>query len=146
MKIEYDLNPSFKAASMEGRTTEMARTKFEEGKKAFWEKSYTEAAELFGQAAYLDTSAASYHFYHGMALAKVKKFREAQDATSKAIKLDPLNSNYMAELGHIYLELGFHARAKTTFERAIQLDPTSKRAAEGLQKISNLGLRIEDNE
>lgn len=135
MKMEYDSDPSFKAASMEGRTVEMAKTKFEEGKKAFWEKSFTKAAALFGQAAYLDTSAANYHFYHGMALAKVKKFREAQDAVSKAIKLDPLNSNYMAELGHIYLELGFHARAKATFEKAIQHDPSNKRAAEGLQKL-----------
>jgi curved DNA-binding protein CbpA len=146
MKMEYDMNPSFKTASMEGRTVEMARTKFEEGKKAFWEKSYIEAADLLGQAAYLDSSAASYHYYHGLALAKVKKFREAQEATSKALKLDPMNSNYAAELGHIYLELGFHARAKTTFERALQLDPTNKRAAEGLQKISNLGLRLEDSE
>ncbi len=135
MKNEYDLNQSFKAASMEGRTVELAKTKFEEGKKAFWEQSYTEAANLFGQAAYLDSSTASYHFYHGTALAQEKKFREAQEALNDALKLDPLNSNYMAELGHIYLELGFHARARATFEKVIQHDPTNKRAAEGLQKI-----------
>jgi tetratricopeptide (TPR) repeat protein len=135
MKMEYDLKPSFKAASTGGSTVEMARARFEEGKKAFWEKSYPEAAELFAQAVYLDSSAASYHFYYGMALAQEKKFREAQEALNKAIKLDPLNANYMAELGHIYLELGFHARAKATFEKSIQLDPTNKRAAEGLQKI-----------
>src|SRR4030066_97648 len=103
-------------------------------KKAFWEGSYTEAADLFGQAAYLDSSAASYHYYHGMSLAKCKKFREAQEAINKALKLDPLNANYMAELGHIYLELGFHERARATFKRATQLDPTNKRAAEGVQK------------
>ena len=137
MKMEYDLNPSFKAASMEGRPVEMARARFEEGKKAFWEESYTEAADLFGQAAYLDSSAATYHYYHGMALAKERKFREAQEATNKALKLDPLNANYMAELGHIYLELGFHERARATFKRATQLDPTNKRSAEGLQKISD---------
>jgi len=135
IKMEYDLNPSFKAASMEGRPVEMARARFEEGKKAFWEESYTEAADLFGQAAYLDSSAASYHYYHGMALAKERKFREAQEATNKALKLDPLNANYMAELGHIYLDLGFHERAKATFKRTLQLDPTNKRSAEGLQKI-----------
>lgn len=137
IKNEYDLNQSFKAASMEGRTVEIAKAKFEEGKKIYWEKSYTEAANLFKQAAYLDSSTAGYHFYHGIALAKMKKFREAQEAISKAITLDPLNSNYMAELGHIYLELGFHARAKKMFERSIQHDPTNKRSAEGLQKILN---------
>jgi curved DNA-binding protein CbpA len=137
MKMEYDLKPSFKNASTGGSTVEMARARFEEGKKAFWEKSYAEAAELFAQAVYLDSSAASYHFYYGMALAQEKKFRESQEALNKAHKLDPLNANYMAELGHIYLELGFHARAKATFERATQLDLTNKRAAEGLQKIAD---------
>ncbi len=135
MKMEYDQNPI--GASLESRTSEMAKVRFEEGKKAFWDKLYAEAAELLGQAAYLDSSVASYHFYFGMALMNGKKFREAQEAISNALKLDPLNANYMAELGHIYLELGFNSRAKVTFEKAIQIDPSNKRAAEGLQKISN---------
>jgi curved DNA-binding protein CbpA len=134
MKMEYDQDPSFKASSMEGRPAEMAKAKFEEGKKALWDKLYAEAVELFGQAAYLDSSVAGYHFYFGMALAKEKKFREAQEAINNALKLDPLNANYMAELGHMYLELGFHSRAKAAFEKAIQLDPSNKRATEGLQK------------
>jgi curved DNA-binding protein CbpA len=130
MKMEYDQNP----ASIESRTSEIAKVRFEEGKKAFWDKLYAEAAELFGQAAYLDSSVASYHFYFGMALAKEKKFREAQEAINNALKLEPLNANYMAELGHICLALGFNSRAKAAFEKAIQLDPSNKRAAEGLQK------------
>jgi curved DNA-binding protein CbpA len=137
MKMEYDQDSSFKAVSMEGRTFEIAKAKFEEGKKAFWDKLYAEAAELFGQAAYLDSSVASYHFYFGMALAKVKKLREAQEAINRALTLDPLNANYITELGHIYLVLGFNSRAKAAFEKAIQLDPSNKRAAEGLQKIGD---------
>jgi curved DNA-binding protein CbpA len=131
MKMEYDQNP----ASLESRISEMAKVKFEEGKKAFWDKLYSEAAELLGQAAYLDSSVASYHFYFGMALMNGKKFREAQEAIINALKLDPMNANYFAELGHIYLELGFNSRAKATFEKTIQLDPSNKRAEEGLQKL-----------
>ncbi|HYA11389.1 MAG TPA: DUF4388 domain-containing protein [Thermodesulfovibrionales bacterium] len=137
-KMEYDQNPPSKAAFAESRPLEMAKVRFEEGKKAFWDKSYAEAAELFGQSAYLDSSVASYHFYLSMALAKDKKFREAQEAIINALKLDPLNASYMAELGHIYLELGINSRAKATFEKAIQLDPSNKRAKEGLQKIGSL--------
>ena len=137
MRLEYDQSSSFKAAHIEGHPVEMARVRFEQGKKALWDKLYAEAAVLFGQAAYLDSSVASYHFYFGMALAKEKKFREAQEAINNALKLDPLNANYMAELGHMYLALGFTSRANAAFEKAIQLDPSNKRAAEGLQKIRN---------
>jgi curved DNA-binding protein CbpA len=137
MKMEYDQDSSFKGASMESRPLEMAKVRFEEGKKALWDKLYAEAAGLFGQAAYLDSSVASYHFYLGMALAKEKKFREAQEAINNALKLDPLNANYMAELGHIYIVLGFNSRAKAAFEKAIQIDPSNKRATEGLRKTGD---------
>jgi len=133
---EYEQSSSSKATP-EKRPSEMARSKFKEGKNALRGKLYAEAAELFGQAVYLDSSVADYHFSFGLALMKEKKLREAEEAVKMAIELKPSNANYIAELGHIYLELGFNTRAKATFEKALKLDPSNERIAEGLRKIPN---------
>lgn len=138
MRREYDRSLSNRPAKIESNKLEIARARFKEGKDAFKKGAYTEAAELFGQAAYLDSSVPAYHFYHGLSLTKNIKLGEAEKAISKALKFDPFNADYMAELGHIYLQLGFNLRAKNTFEKAIKLDPANERAAEGLQKINNL--------
>jgi curved DNA-binding protein CbpA len=138
MRREYDQNLSIRPAKIASNNLETARARFKEGKDAFKKGAYTEAAELFGQAAYLDSSVPAYHFYHGLSLTKNKKLGEAEKAISKALKIEPFNADYMAEVGHIYLQLGFNLRAKNTFEKAIKLDPANERAAEGLQKIKNL--------
>jgi len=138
MRREYDRSLSNRPAKIESNKLEIARARFKEGKDAFKKGAYTEAAELFGQAAYLDSSVPAYHFYHGLSLTKNKKLGEAEKAISKALKIDPFNADYMAEVGHIYLQLGFNLRAKNTFEKAIKLDPANERAAEGLLKIKNL--------
>jgi curved DNA-binding protein CbpA len=138
MRREYDRSLSNRPAKIGSNKLEIARARFKEGKDAFKKGAYTEAAELFGQAAYLDSSVPAYHFYHGLSLTKNKKLGEAEKAISKALKIEPFNADYMAEVGHIYLQLGFNLRAKNTFEKAIKLDPANERAAEGLQKIKNL--------
>ncbi len=138
MRREYDHSLSIRPAKIESNNVEIARAKFKEGKDAFKKRAYTESAEFFGQAAYLDSSVADYHFYLCLSLTKNKKLGEAEKAISKALKIEPFNADYMAELGHIYLQLGFNLRAKNTFEKAIKLDPANERAAEGLQKIKNL--------
>src|SRR4030043_2046781 len=138
MRREYDQNLSIRPAKIASNNLETARARFKEDKEAFKKGAHTEAAELFGQAAYLDSSVPAYHFYHGLSLTKNKKLVEAEKAISKALKIDPFNADYMAELGHIYLQLGFNLRAKNTFEKAIKFDPANERAAEGLQKIRNL--------
>ncbi len=122
------------------RTTsksETARLKFQEGKKAFKKKQFSDAVELFGQAVYLDKSVADYHFYLGLAYEKQKKFHDAEKSIRTAHGYDPFNTDYLVELGHIYLELGFKLRAKSTFERSLKLDPSNKKAREGLQKITD---------
>ena len=135
LRKEYDQTFSSKFIMNGNKNSDIARMKFQEGKEALRHRSYTKAAELFGQAAYLDSSIADYHFYSGLALGKDKKFREAEDSLNKALKLDPCNADYMAELGHIYRELGFNSRAKSTFEKAIKFDNFNDRAIEGLQKL-----------
>lgn len=137
MRKEYDESLSFKTLAGDGRNHDMAKAKFEEGKRAFKKKLYADAAALFGQAVYLDNSVPDYHFYLGLTLENEKKLHEAEEAMSKALKLDPFNALYMAELGHLYLELGLNLRAKTTFEKAIKFDPSNERATEGLQKIGS---------
>jgi tetratricopeptide (TPR) repeat protein len=137
MRREYDNSLSIKPAKTESNNIEIARTRFREGKEAFRKRSYTEAAKLFGQAAYLDGSVPDYHFNMGLALEKAKRLREAEKAFQQALKIAPYNANYLAELGHIYLQLDLKLRAKTTFEKAIKLDPSNERAVEGLQKVRN---------
>ncbi|MBM4129344.1 MAG: hypothetical protein FJ243_04390, partial [Nitrospira sp.] len=132
---EYDRTPLPFAAPAEGSNAEKAKLKFKEGEVAYKKKAFTDAAELFGQAIYLDRSVADYHFHLGLAFWKQKKFRESGEAIGTALKLDPYNAEYMAELGHIYLELGFESRAKAAFEKAKKYDPSNERAAEGLKKV-----------
>ncbi len=138
MRREYDSSLSIRPAKIESNNVELARAKFKEGKEAFRKKVYKEAAKLFGQAVYLDSSVADYHFHFGLGLIKEKKWPEAERAISNALKIAPFNADYMAELGYIYLQLGFKLRAKNTFEKAIKSDPSNERVAEGLQKVRNL--------
>jgi curved DNA-binding protein CbpA len=134
---EYDNSLSIKPAKIESNNIEIASTRFRKGKEAYKKRSYAEAAELFGQAAYLDGSVPDYHFNMGLALEKAKRLREAEKALRQALKIAPYNANYLAELGHIYLQLDLRLRAMTTFEKAIKFDPSNERAAEGLQKVRN---------
>ncbi len=135
MRREYDQRLLIRPGKLESNNAEKARVRFREGKETFRKRSYTEAAELFGQAAYLDNSVADYHFYLALSLEKEKKWREAEKALRQALKIEPFKADYIAELGHIYLQLGFKLRAKNTFEKAIRIDPNNERAAEGLQRV-----------
>ena len=116
-------------------STELATTRYHEGKEAFRHGSYAEAEALFSQAAYLDSLNPVYHFHLALAFEKENKFREAGKSMNEALRLDPGNAGYLAELGHIYLKLGFKLRARSAFEKAIKSDPFNKRAADGLQMI-----------
>ncbi|MEW6585556.1 MAG: DnaJ domain-containing protein [Nitrospirota bacterium] len=115
--------------------TEMAGQKFKEGKVAFKRGLYAEAAELFGQAVYLDNSVADYYFFLGMAYERQKRFREAENAVKRAMEFDRFNADYLAELGLIYLTLGMKLRAKSSFERALKIDSAHKLALKELQKL-----------
>jgi tetratricopeptide (TPR) repeat protein len=92
---------------------------------------------LFSQAAYLDNLNPAYHFHLALALENEKKLRDASRSMNNALKLDPGNADYIAELGHIYLKLGFRLRAKSAFEKAMKSDPFNKRAAGGMQWLTN---------
>jgi len=133
---EYDRLLSLKPAAVVSNQ-EMARSKFEAGKKEFRNRNYSEAFQLFGQAAYLDNSVAEHHYYYGLALTKLQRFKEAERAINRALKHTPFNADYIAELGHIYLQLGFPHRARSNFERAIKIDPSNKKASEGLARVKD---------
>ena len=131
----YDQSHKVTIPTKKENKADIARQRFQEGKTAFKKGLYQDAAELFGQAIYLDSTIPAYHFSLGMAYVKQKKFREAEKAMSKAVKNDPFNADYLTELGYIYLELGLRLRAKSTFEKSIKFDPHNKRALEGLKKV-----------
>src|SRR4030042_2559266 len=56
MRKEYDDSLSTRVEKRAPSNLEIAKTRFREGREAFMKRSYTEAAVLFGQAAYLDSS------------------------------------------------------------------------------------------
>jgi curved DNA-binding protein CbpA len=136
---EYDgrlkITPVRSRGGSEEKGTELAMTRYHEGKEALRRQSYAEAEALFSQATYLDSLKPEYHFHLALALEKENKFREAGKSVNEALKIDPGNADYLAELGHIYLKLGFRLRAKSAFEKAIKSDPSNKRAADGMREI-----------
>jgi curved DNA-binding protein CbpA len=132
---EYDEILSSKTLNGESSNRQIAKAKFEEGRIAFNNKLYSEAATLFGQAVYLDGSVPEYHFHLGLALKNDNKLHEAEASINNALKLEPFNAIYLAELGNIYLKLGLNLRAKTIFEKAIKFDPYNQKATEGLNCI-----------
>ncbi|OGW38874.1 MAG: hypothetical protein A2Y97_12155 [Nitrospirae bacterium RBG_13_39_12] len=132
---KYDQSLQVSPPKKKSNNIDTAKLKFQEGKTAFRKGVYQDAAELFGQAIYFDSSVPNYYFYLGLSYNKLKRFRDAEKAISKALKFDPSNSDYLAELGHTYIDLGFKLRAKATFEKTIKYDPSNKRAVEGLNRI-----------
>lgn len=131
---EYDNRLAHKATAVPDKK-ENAKLKFEEGKAEFKKENYSEAFQLFGQAVYLDNAVADYHYYYGLTLIRLERFKEAGRALERAIELAPSNPAYLTDAGYIYIQLGFQQRARSSFEKAIRLDPSNNRAAEGLQEV-----------
>lgn len=134
MRREYDESLTIKPAKIEKSNVEIARVRFNEGKAAMRNRAFADAAELFGQATYLDSSMPTYHFHMGLAYEKTEKFREAEKAFRHALKLDPFNADYLSELGHVYLKLDLQLRAQTMFEKALQFNPSHEHAIKGLHQ------------
>ena len=131
---DYDNRLTHKTTAVPDKE-ESARSRFEEGKVEFRKENYSEAFQLFGQAVYLDNAAAEYHYYYGLTLVRLKRFKEAERAISRALNYEPSNPNYLTEAGYIYIQLGFNQRARSSFEKVIKIDPSNNRAVEGLRNI-----------
>jgi curved DNA-binding protein CbpA len=114
---------------------DIAKQRFRDGKTAFWNKQFDEAARLFAAAIYFDNSEQAYHYYYGSTLLALGNPRKAVQSLNKAYELNPLNADILAELGHAYLALNFPLRAKGYFEKAARLVPSNKRAKEGIQML-----------
>lgn len=132
-RAKYDRNLSIRTGKPEASPGERAKVKFQQGQAMLRKERYEDAAILFRQALYFDSSVAGYHFFLGMTYAKQNKLHESVKAITDALDIDPQNADYVVELGRIYLTLGFKARAKSSFEKAIKLDPTNRKAQEGLK-------------
>ncbi len=144
MKEQYDQNLKATVASASLKSeAHTAHIRFQHGIEAFKKKDFAVAAELFGQAAYIDSSVGDYHYYQSIAYRKLKRFHDAQKAVSQALKLDPLNADYITESGNIFLELGFHLRAKAAFEKAFKLDADNRKAADGLKKVKDYLIKVD---
>lgn len=133
LRREYDLQGEEKPVEVDNK--ELAKQKFNTGKKKYQNGNFEEAERLFSEAAYLDSSIPNYHFYRAMAFTKNDKHKDAERAMRRALKSEPFNSNFLAEAGHVFLSLGFHLKAKGNFERALKIIPNQKRALEGMAKI-----------
>ena len=94
---------------------DIARLRSRDGKVAFWDKNFNEAARLFATAIYYDSSVSEYHYYYGYALGMLGKLKEAASALNRADELNPRNADILAELGHVYLKLGFPTQGKGIF-------------------------------
>jgi curved DNA-binding protein CbpA len=114
------------------QNTEIAQSKFLEGKHKFKKEKFADAAQLFASAIYFDRTVAKYHYYYGYALEKVGKQKDAVIALNNALKLKPYDADILAELGHVYLKLGFQLRAKGYFNNSLKINPSNKRAKEGI--------------
>jgi curved DNA-binding protein CbpA len=110
-----------------------AKLSFRDGKVAFWDKNFIEAARLFEMAREFDGSVPAYHYMYGRTLGNLGKNKEAVQALSRAIELKPFDPDILAELGHLYLKLGFPQRARRYFNQVITRDPSNKRAREGIK-------------
>jgi curved DNA-binding protein CbpA len=115
---------------------DIAQQRFRDGKTAFWDKHFDEAAHLFAAAIYFDPFVPAYHYYYGSTLLALGSPKKAVQALNKAYELNPLNADILAELGHSYLKLNFPLRAKGYFDKAAKLVPSNKRAMEGIQMLS----------
>ena len=62
---------------------------FEQGKKAYKNKQYTEALDNFRKAVSGKPGKAKYHYNLGLAARKLNRYREAYEALAKAKELDP---------------------------------------------------------
>ncbi|GAB4489341.1 MAG: hypothetical protein OHK006_20900 [Thermodesulfovibrionales bacterium] len=116
------------------RNRRMAMAKFEAGTLYFRKGNYSEASTLFGQAIYLNSQVADYHYFYGASLRQMKKFKDAEESIKKALQLSPFNADYVTALGEIYLQLGFRTRARHAFEKALKFDPANAEANEGLRR------------
>ncbi|MBI4685401.1 MAG: DnaJ domain-containing protein [Nitrospirae bacterium] len=135
-KRQYDSRLSQGTGRVSGNK-DTAAMKFEEGRNEFKKGNYKEAFQLVGQAAYLDNTVADYHYYYGLVLSQLKRFKEAERSVSRALECSPYNAEYMTELGFVLLKLGFPHRAKSTFEKAMKTDPSNQRAVKGFQSIED---------
>jgi len=133
-RIQYDRQLSGKGAKPLSNE-ERAEIKFADGKIELAKSNLTVALHLFGQAAYLDSSKAKYHYYYGVTLGKLNRLKESVRAIERAINIERSNADYLAEAGHTYLKLGFRTRAKSNFEEALKLSPLQKRAKEGMALV-----------
>lgn len=125
-RVEYD-----SSLSKSEEHNDSALIRFEEGLEFYKRKSYSDAVTAFGQAVYLDPAKPRYHFYYGLSLIEVGKYKDAERSLLKAIELWPDNPDYVTELAFLYLRLDMKLRAKKTFERALTMAPDHKRAKEG---------------
>lgn len=132
---EYDRRLSLKPARKISNE-DLAQERFEEGKIEFAKYNIAQALEFFGQAAYLHSSMAKYHYYYGLALNKLGRLKEAARVIQRALKIEPSNADYLAEAGHIYLKVDLPGRAKSAFEAALKISPSHKRATEGMANLS----------
>lgn len=114
---------------------EMAELKFREGFSMLRKGLFSEAAQFFAEATYLEGLNPKYQFHYGASLLRLGKFKEAERALGRAVKEDGSNPDILAELGHVYLKLGFPLRAKKNLEKALSLDGGNKRALEGMELL-----------
>jgi tetratricopeptide (TPR) repeat protein len=116
---------------------------FRRGDGFFHAKSYEQAVEAYGMAAYLDPKEGEYLARLGYAQFRYKPkdavvLKEALENVAKGIKLSPGREKPYVYLGKIFRENGAADRARKMFENAVRIKPDCH---EALQELRLLDLR-----
>ena len=106
--------------------------------KAYQEKNFRLASELFGQIANLVPSDPEAKYNHGVALQSAGLFGDAVKAFLLTIKLQPLNAAAHNNLGNAYKSLKRPDDAEAAYKKAIKIDATKPEA------VNNLGLLMQN--
>ena len=139
LRNEYDNMPRTASGGVPATNEQVAVQRFKEGMAELDSRNYSEAAKLFGAAAYLDDSDSRYHYFSGIALSKDRKYKEAERALNRALRAEPFKASYLADAGQVNLALGLPLRARGSFEKALKLEANNKRAKEGIEKFPSDG-------
>ncbi|GEM_PF-2405039 len=114
---------------------ERAETTFKQGKVAYYEGNYRNAAEMFQEAITINPYKHSYYGFLGLALKNLRSYDAAVKALENAIRLFPINKDYWMSLGEVYLEAGKKTKAMESYAAAYLVDPNDLKPLEKMDEI-----------
>jgi tetratricopeptide (TPR) repeat protein len=106
---------------------------FNDGRAAYWNKSYRDAVRMLKHAALIRPERAITHYYLGLSHSALGNFGEAEKAYREALRRDPKNNIAWSELGDLYRKLNRWEDAVEAYQHALQIKPDFVTAHSGLE-------------